>query len=187
MDALTKISSTADGCSTKISSTVDGCSHRASSLTSRDIVTCSFWACLALVSKQIQPEDTLLGLARTVYGHRIWPYVWWFPCSKYRMYTVYTYVCMVLANPTHFTYNVNLHTATFFLLRCLSWFTYSTNQFLACPCTPPHLVSGTFLSFWVLYTKLNLENIVFRTRNTDDAYIHTYTHARRLQSSIWRP
>ena len=30
---------------------------------------------------------------------RIRPYVWGFPCLKYRMYTVYTYKCMVLANP----------------------------------------------------------------------------------------
>jgi hypothetical protein len=35
-----------------------------------------------------------------VYTHRIWPYVWWFPCQK-NVYTVYTYVCMVLANPTY--------------------------------------------------------------------------------------
>jgi len=32
---------------------------------------------------------TYVGLARTVYIRRIWPYVWWFPCQKYRMYTVY--------------------------------------------------------------------------------------------------
>ena len=30
-----------------------------------------------------------LGLARTVYIHRIWPYIWWFSCQKYRIYTVY--------------------------------------------------------------------------------------------------
>ena len=39
-----------------------------------------------------------VGLARTVYLHRIWPYVWWFPCYKYRMYNVYAYNGMVLAN-----------------------------------------------------------------------------------------
>jgi hypothetical protein len=42
-----------------------------------------------------------IGLARTVYTHRIWPYVWWIPCQKYRIYTVYTYKCMVLDNPTY--------------------------------------------------------------------------------------
>ena len=31
----------------------------------------------------------LLRLARTVYIHRIWPYNWWNPCKKYRIYTVY--------------------------------------------------------------------------------------------------
>ena len=30
-----------------------------------------------------------LGLARTVCIHRIWPYIWWFSCQKYRIYTVY--------------------------------------------------------------------------------------------------
>jgi hypothetical protein len=30
-----------------------------------------------------------LGLARTVCMHRIWPYIWWFPCQKYRIYTVH--------------------------------------------------------------------------------------------------
>jgi hypothetical protein len=25
----------------------------------------------------------------TVYIHRIWPCIWWFPCQKYRIYTVY--------------------------------------------------------------------------------------------------
>ena len=28
-------------------------------------------------------------LARIVYIHRIWPYIWWFPCQKYRIHTVY--------------------------------------------------------------------------------------------------
>ena len=37
-----------------------------------------------------------LGLARTVYIHRIWPYIWWFPCQKYRIPIHRIY--MVLAN-----------------------------------------------------------------------------------------
>jgi len=56
----------------------------------------------------LKPSDTLIiidwdyqkcktchahvsGLARAVYIHRIWPYIWWFPCQLYRIYTVYTY------------------------------------------------------------------------------------------------
>jgi len=42
-----------------------------------------------------------LGLARTVYTHRIWPYVWWFPSWKYRLCTVCTYKCIILANPRY--------------------------------------------------------------------------------------
>jgi len=34
-------------------------------------------------------KAVLLGLARTVYMHRIWPYIWGVPCQKYRIYTVY--------------------------------------------------------------------------------------------------
>jgi len=34
-------------------------------------------------------RGTCVGLARTVYIHRIWPYIWWFPCQNYRIYTVY--------------------------------------------------------------------------------------------------
>jgi len=30
-----------------------------------------------------------VGWARTVYIHRIWPYIWWFFCQNYRIYTVY--------------------------------------------------------------------------------------------------
>jgi len=42
---------------------------------------------------------TNVGMARTVYMHRICPYKWLFPCQKYRIFTVYIY--MVLANPTY--------------------------------------------------------------------------------------
>ena len=41
------------------------------------------------------------GLAITLYTHRIRPYVWWFPCQKYRIYSVYTNKCMVLASPIY--------------------------------------------------------------------------------------
>ena len=33
--------------------------------------------------------------------HRIWPYISWFPCQKYRVCTVYPNKYMVLARPTH--------------------------------------------------------------------------------------
>ena len=29
------------------------------------------------------------------------PYVWYYPCQKCRIHTIYAYVCMVLTNPTH--------------------------------------------------------------------------------------
>jgi len=35
-----------------------------------------------------------------IYIHRMWPYIWWPPCQKYRMFTVYICVYMVLANPS---------------------------------------------------------------------------------------
>ena len=33
-----------------------------------------------------------VGLARAVYIHRIWPYIWWSPCQNYRIYTVYIWI-----------------------------------------------------------------------------------------------
>jgi len=46
----------------------------------------------------------LLGLARTVYLHRIWAYIVYMviSCLKYRICPVSTYVRMVLANPTYY-------------------------------------------------------------------------------------
>ena len=31
------------------------------------------------------PLALFVELARILYIHRIWPYIWWFPCQKYRM------------------------------------------------------------------------------------------------------
>ena len=36
-------------------------------------------------------KHILVGLARTVYMHGIWPYIWWFFCQKHRIYTVYVW------------------------------------------------------------------------------------------------
>ena len=38
------------------------------------------WSCM---------HTRCVGLARTVYIRRIWPYIGWFSCQKYRIYTVY--------------------------------------------------------------------------------------------------
>ena len=40
----------------------------------------------------------IVGLARSVYIHRIWPYIWWFPCQKYRIHTVYIWFWPTLNN-----------------------------------------------------------------------------------------
>ena len=50
-------------------------------------------------------SNIYVGLARTVYIHRLWPYIWWFSCQKYRIHTVYIWfwptlhICLVLAHP----------------------------------------------------------------------------------------
>jgi hypothetical protein len=50
----------------------------------------------------VQMCSISLGLTRTVYVHRIWPYIWWLPCQKYRIYTVHIWfwptpiICAVL-------------------------------------------------------------------------------------------
>jgi len=43
-----------------------------------------------------QVNIVCVGLARTVYIHRIWPYIWWFPCQKYCIYTVYIWFWLTL-------------------------------------------------------------------------------------------
>jgi len=37
-----------------------------------------------------------VGLASTVYIHRVWPYLWWIPCPKYQIYTVYIYIFLFI-------------------------------------------------------------------------------------------
>jgi len=53
---------------------------------------CRHWDRLVphkVFQKPLIPDWSCLGLARTVYIHRIWPYIWWFPCQRYHIYTVY--------------------------------------------------------------------------------------------------
>ena len=50
----------------------------------------------------------IVGLARTVYIHRICPYIWYFPCQNHRIYTVYMYV-LVLANLTQYQVHNSAH------------------------------------------------------------------------------
>jgi len=60
-----------------------------------------------------------VGLARTVYIHRIWPYIWWCPCQKYRIYTVYIWFWPTLVIRSFECNTVNFHQ----LLKC--WLLYS--------------------------------------------------------------
>jgi hypothetical protein len=70
----------------------------------------------------------VISLPKIPYIHRIWPYIWWFPCQKYRIYTEYdctfgdfpakntvytpyipTYKCMVLVKPSYGDWPTALH------------------------------------------------------------------------------
>ena len=44
---------------------------------------------LRVNQNHIHIDGVYIGLVRTVYIQRIWPYIRWFPCQKYRIYTVY--------------------------------------------------------------------------------------------------
>jgi len=46
---------------------------------------------------------TCIGFTRTVYMHRIWPYMWWFPCQKCRIYVVYIWSWPSAASAALFT------------------------------------------------------------------------------------
>ena len=61
------------------------------------MLTCVFacvCVCVAYWAHHISPHNYIkyfffrVNLNR-IYAHRIWPYIWWFPCQKYRIYTVY--------------------------------------------------------------------------------------------------
>jgi hypothetical protein len=56
--------------------------------------------------QSVQMLDTYLGLARAVYIHRIWPYIWWFPCQNYRVYTVYIWFWPTLHVPLILLHNM---------------------------------------------------------------------------------
>ena len=69
---------------------------------------------------------TCVGLARTVYIHRIWPYIWWFPCQKYRMCTVYIWFwpnlhmrCQCCRFAVQFPAHTNRRPFTIFLGRIM--------------------------------------------------------------------
>ena len=62
---------------------------------------CAAWYHCCQTPRTDLSYNIKIGLARIVYTHRIWPYVWWFPSKKHHIYNVYTYKCMVLANPIY--------------------------------------------------------------------------------------
>ena len=53
--------------------------------------------CLCLSHRR---QTTKIGLARTVSLHHMWPYIWWFPCQKLRIYTVHLYYSFLFFWPT---------------------------------------------------------------------------------------
>ena len=82
------ISSYPDPCHTSLSVLMDfwyRCQHLKLSWTFTSIQRIHHW-CFALHDGCIIASPAFwhwskhLGLARTVYTHRIWAYVWWFPC-----------------------------------------------------------------------------------------------------------
>jgi len=67
-----------------------------------------------LLEGRVPGHDANLGLARTVYTHRIWPYI----CDFSAWDTVYTlYIYVVLANPTQTLQCKNLYTFLGFRLN----------------------------------------------------------------------
>jgi hypothetical protein len=91
-----------------------------------------------------------VGLARTVYIHRIWPYIWWFPCQKYRIYTVYIWFW-----PTLFV----RHTA---LLPCTQYCWYAwklRSSQLCCVCTAYSLLPCPLLEKLVSVQVLSSKSV----------------------------
>jgi len=62
--------------------------------------------CLRAISDQacacvqwVRSDTCRVGQSR-LYTHRIWPYVWWFPCQTYRIYYIHL-IYLVMTNPRH--------------------------------------------------------------------------------------
>ena len=47
------------------------------------------WTCTLTLSRALHHLVSCIGLAKTVFVRRLWPYIWWFSSQKHRMYTVY--------------------------------------------------------------------------------------------------
>jgi hypothetical protein len=65
----------------------------------------TIWMCLRLCSCLFLGVCTCVGLAIKVCD-RIWPYIWWFSCPKYRVYiwfwpTLHIQRCNLKQNQTH--------------------------------------------------------------------------------------
>ena len=56
-------------------------------------IVCTVWPTAIIRSCALSGHPGCkIGLARTVYMHRIWSYDWWFPCQKYSTYTVFIWL-----------------------------------------------------------------------------------------------
>jgi hypothetical protein len=75
------------------------------------IGSCVMWTC------RCAGFAWYLGLARTVYIHRIWPYNWWCPRQNYRICTVYKYIYIYI-------YSSGLNAKAKFHYRSLSYAWY---------------------------------------------------------------
>jgi hypothetical protein len=96
-----------------------------------------------------------IGLARTVYIHRIWPYIWWFPCQKYRIHTVYIWLWPALFIHTGMT----CLSQTYVLLCHLCWMP-QTNKLL-------RNVRARFPCSWATYVKCHKQTNSYKTSEPD--------------------
>ena len=88
---------------------------------------------------QMCRDGSYVGLAKTVYFHRILPYNWWYPCQKCRVYTVYIWFRSTLLTRTSKEKGqacaISLYTD---ILQCL--FEWVGVCVRACACARLHIV-----------------------------------------------
>jgi len=144
-----------------------------------------------------------IGLARTVYIHRIWPYIWWFSCPKYRVHTLHMtvylviflpkipYICMVLARTiyirrtygifglkiTKYTVYVYVYIRFWPTLDILSKSPASTHTHYKCPnAAPPSTHSAAYALGFVRNYSRQTASTDYRTHAEIDACGAEHTH-----------
>ena len=137
----------------------------------------------------------LLGLARTVNINRIWPWIWWFPCQKHRIYTVYIWFWPTLVINVQWkmlsTLQPLAHVRSFSKIytasvdkSCLRWMQWVAMSWHPEGCKQQRLCSHMHASS---HTSTRAQAISHTQSNTHThTHTHLYTHTNHMHTHTTR-